>query len=102
MDSVEDFVKSGQNNECCQPDESFANAVRERFWDGRNLEGEEKVMSDFIMNANFCMYEGADPEYLSAKFLGQESFFKGEEHVFPNGYNQIVDVLAKGLEIDLS
>lgn len=54
------------------------------------------------MNFNYCIAYGGEPEELSAKYVGHESAFKGGECIFPGGYAQITDALAKGLKVKLS
>jgi monoamine oxidase len=44
---------------------------------------------------------GADPKDLSLWEWDQDEEFGGEEVIFPGGYNQITDGLAKGLDIRL-
>lgn len=44
---------------------------------------------------------GADAKDLSAWWWEQDEEFGGEEVIFPGGYNQITDGLAKGLDIRL-
>ena len=68
MDSIADVVESEKNYKC-KPDETFGAAVRKRFYEGREIEGEEKLLADFIMNYYFCMRDGADPDVISAKYL---------------------------------
>lgn len=44
---------------------------------------------------------GADPKDLSLWWWDSDEEFGGEEVIFPDGYNQITDGLAKGLDIRL-
>ena len=84
-DAVVDFVEE-EKNYACKPTETFADVVRKKFWPGLQT-AETKEVLDFIMNLNFGNEYGVDPEEASAKYLGQDSYFKGEEHIFPGGYS---------------
>jgi len=55
----------------------------------------------FVIQGNFALELGADPDHLSFREWNQDEEFGGDEVVFPGGYNQITDGLAKGLDIRL-
>lgn len=67
----------------------------------RNLPAEELRRLQFVIQGNFALELGADPEELSLWEWDQDEEFDGEDVVFPEGYNQITDGLAKGLDIRL-
>nr|WP_320056773.1 FAD-dependent oxidoreductase [Planktothrix agardhii] len=47
------------------------------------------------------METGADLDQLSIWELDEDEAFGGEDYLFPNGYEQIIQNLAQGLEIKL-
>ena len=69
VEAIEDFVEDEKNYKS-KPEESFGEVVRKRFWQGKHLDGDEKLMSDFMMNYLFCTSYGTDPEDISAKYIG--------------------------------
>lgn len=67
----------------------------------RNLSAEELRRLNFYIQAETSLEYGADPNDLSLWNWDQDEELGGEEVVFPGGYNQITDGLAKGLDIRL-
>ena len=67
----------------------------------RNLSVEELRQLQFVIQGNFALELGADPDELSLWEWDQDEEFDGEDVVFPEGYNQITDGLANGLDIRL-
>ena len=67
----------------------------------RNLSTDELRGLLFVIQGNFALELGADPDNLSLWSWDQDEEFGGEDVVFPQGYNQITDGLAKGLDIRL-
>ncbi|MFN8412987.1 MAG: FAD-dependent oxidoreductase [Anaerolineales bacterium] len=67
----------------------------------RNLSTEELRRLDFVIQGQFALELGADPDHLSLWEWDQDEEFDGEDVVFPAGYNQITDGLANGLDIRL-
>ena len=45
---------------------------------------------------------GAEPSNLSGKYLEQDYLFNGDEHVFPQGFSQVINVLAKDIKVNLN
>lgn len=67
----------------------------------RNLSTEELRRLNFYIQAETSLEYGADPADLSLWNWDQDEELGGKEVVFPGGYNQITDGLAKGLDIRL-
>ncbi len=67
----------------------------------RDLSAEELHRLQFVIQGNFALELGADPENLSLWEWDQDEEFGGDDVVFPEGYNQITDSLASGLDIRL-
>ena len=64
----------------------------------RSLSPEELRRFGFYVQQVTSLEYGADPVDLSLWEWDQDEEFGGEDVVFPNGYNQITDGLAKGLD----
>ena len=67
----------------------------------RNLSTEELRRLNFYIQQVTSLEYGADPDQLSLWEWDQDEVFGGNDVVFPNGYVQIADALAKGLNIRL-
>ncbi len=67
-----------------------------------NFSPEELHRLQFVIQGNFALEVGADPDALSLWEWDQDEEFGGDQVVFPGGYNQITDGLAKGLDIRLN
>jgi monoamine oxidase len=82
-------------------DQSLAAAVRQRVA-GLELDGVEKDLMAFYLNANYTTEWGADPDELSAWTVdeGKEYGPTGEDAFFRDGYDQVTRYLARRLRID--
>ncbi len=67
----------------------------------KNLSAEELRRLQFVIEGNFALEVGANPEHLSLWEWDQDKEFGGDDVVFPKGYYQITDALANGLDIRL-
>ncbi|MBL8079041.1 MAG: FAD-dependent oxidoreductase [Anaerolineales bacterium] len=67
----------------------------------RNLSAEELHRLNFHIQGETSLEYGADPDDLSLWNWDQDEELGGAEVVFPDGYNQITDGLAQGLDIRL-
>jgi len=67
----------------------------------RDLSTEDLRRLQFVIQGNFALELGADPDHLSLWEWDQDEEFGGDEVVFPGGYHQIIEGLAKGLDIRL-
>lgn len=68
---------------------------------GHDLSEEELRGLNYYAYLGTALEYGADPKDLSLWEWDQDEEFDGEEVIFPGGYNQITDGLAKGLDIRL-
>jgi monoamine oxidase len=68
----------------------------------RKLSKEELLRLNFYIQQETSLEYGADPKDLSLWEWNQDGSLGGGEVIFPNGYNQITDVLAKSLDIRLN
>jgi monoamine oxidase len=82
-------------------DISLQNAL-EKVIAGRKLGPKQLQGLWFHIQAETSMEYGADPDDLSMMEWDQDEDFNGEDVVFPEGYVQIADGLAKGLDIRLN
>ncbi|MBK8821878.1 MAG: FAD-dependent oxidoreductase [Anaerolineales bacterium] len=67
-----------------------------------SLSNEELHQLSFYIQQETALEYGADPDDLSLWEWDQDEVFGGKDVVFPQGYNQITDGLAKGLDIRLN
>jgi len=67
----------------------------------RDLSADELHKFRHYVEGAFALELGADPQNLSLWEWDQDEEFSGDEVIFPEGYRQIADGLAKGLDIRL-
>ena len=67
----------------------------------RNLSQAELRGFNFYAYGETALEYGADPKNLSLWWWDADENFSGEDVIFPQGYNQITDGLARGLDIRL-
>jgi monoamine oxidase len=67
----------------------------------RGLSDDDLRRLNYYIHLVTALEYGADAKDLSAWWWDQGEEFGGEEVIFPGGYNQITDGLAKGLDIRL-
>ena len=67
----------------------------------RGLSDEDLRRLNYYIHLVTALEYGADAKDLSLWWWDQDEEFGGEEVIFPGGYNQITDGLAKGLDIRL-
>lgn len=67
----------------------------------RGISGEDLKSLNYYVHLVTALEYGADAKDLSLWWWDQDEEFGGEEVIFPGGYNQISDGLAKGLDIRL-
>lgn len=80
-------------------DISIAQAIQQIFQE-IPLSSEELYALNWAM-VSLELNAAADIEELSAKGDSQDSNFSGEDELFPKGYSQIIEEIAKGLDIRL-
>ena len=68
---------------------------------GEGLSDDERRYLDFYVNTTLEHEIAADANELSAQYTDDTEEFPGGDVLFPNGYGQLVDYLAGGLDIRL-
>ncbi len=68
---------------------------------GEKVDDDEKRYIDLFV-AGIESDTGAEAEKLSVSYGRDDSGFRGDSHLFPAGYGQIAESLARGLDIRLS
>jgi len=63
---------------------------------------DSKEIYDAVANFMYCQVDGAELSDMAAKYFDEVWKFDGEEHVFPDGYKQIIDILSKDVNIQLN
>jgi monoamine oxidase len=76
-------------------------AAVEQFAEEEGLDAEERRILQYVSNSNILFNYAADAEDLSMQYYDVEQEFGGEDVLFPGGYVQIAEVLARGLDIRL-
>ncbi|MFN8192891.1 MAG: NAD(P)/FAD-dependent oxidoreductase [Nocardioidaceae bacterium] len=81
-------------------DESLARAVRRRLR-SRDLSDAERADLAFFLNAGYVTEWGEDARRLSARTVddGLEFGPTGRDALLPDGYDQVTDLLARGLDV---
>lgn len=76
--------------------------VLDAFIEEENISPAEKRVIDYLINTVVEHEYGADIKDLSVFGFDEGEEFGGEDVLFPGGYEQIIDLLAEGLDIRLS
>ncbi|CAM2064713.1 FAD-dependent oxidoreductase [Sulfidibacter corallicola] len=82
-------------------DISFQEAL-DRVLAGEQLTSLEKRVLDFMLTTTVRGDAAAEPDELSLASLLDGGSFRGSDVVFPEGYDQLVHILAEGLDIRTS
>ena len=93
-DDVDDLVED------LDDDVSYHEVVR-RALEGEELTAEDRRRVEFFLSGIESDF-GGDVEKLSAFYGMDDGGFSGDSHLFPGGYGQIAEGLARGLDIRLS
>ncbi|CDW74745.1 amine oxidase [Stylonychia lemnae] len=93
-DNFEEYLKNHQSSASQQTtlEQLFTNFPMTDNQVNRN-------MKNFSFSYLYGSDYAADPDQLSAKYVGTESYFKGAEHIFPSGYVQIPESISTGINI---
>lgn len=83
-----------------EKDVSVAKALAP-FWPRKALNAQQEKLLNWFFNSNIVTEYGADLEQLSVWEWDEDEVFAGDDWLFPNGYDQIIQGLAKGLNIQL-
>jgi monoamine oxidase len=82
-----------------EQDVSVAKAI-EPFWPRKEINSQQEKLLNVFFISNIVTESGADLEQLSAWEWDEDEAFEGEDLLFPNGYDQMIQELAKGLIIE--
>lgn len=74
----------------------------DRVLKNRTLSDDQLHKLQFVIEGEYALELGADPDHLSLWEWDQDGEFSGLDVVFPKGYNQITDGLANGLDTRLA
>ena len=92
----EAIAKASQSDE----DQSLMDAVRDLI-DIESLSAKEQRQLNLVLNYKMEQEWAADVEVLSASYADDDEAFGGDDVVFPNGYHEIIEHVAGGLDIRL-
>ena len=84
-----------------QDDISLQQAIN-KILEGENLDKEETKILDFLLNTYIEHEYAGALDKLSLYYWDQSKYFKGEDLIFPQGYEQIIQPLAQNLNIKLN
>ncbi len=93
-----DRAKSQAEN--LDKDISIAEALQ-RLLKKENLTPQQEKLFKWFLNSEIVLESGADLEALSIWEWDEDDAFEGGDVLFPGGYDQIIQKLAKGLDIQL-
>ncbi|HAZ45876.1 MAG TPA: monoamine oxidase [Cyanobacteria bacterium UBA11369] len=65
------------------------------------LRSQQAKLLNWYLNSEIVVETGTDLQKLSLWEYDEEEAFSGEDYLFPGGYDQIIQNLAKGIEIKL-
>lgn len=81
-------------------DISVAEAVK-RIANQEKLTLQQQGILQWQLNSNIIIENGTDLDRLSIWEWDEDEAFGGKDYLFPGGYDQIIQVLAKGIDIKL-
>lgn len=62
----------------------------------------DKHLYDAVLSHMYCQDDAAELDQLSLKYFDDVWQFDGQEHVFLEGFGKVIEVLSKGLTIELN
>lgn len=77
-------------------------AAMEQIFKEITLSAQQIQLVQWWLNSELIIERGADLTSLSAWWFNEGESFPGADYIFPQGYDQIINELAKNLEIQLS
>ncbi|MGB0388940.1 MAG: FAD-dependent oxidoreductase [Ardenticatenaceae bacterium] len=80
-------------------DESSLEAAISEVIDMQSLSAKEKQHLNLFLNSNIEQEWAADVAELSVHYVNDGDEFGGDDVVFPNGYDELIKHLARGLDI---
>lgn len=84
--------------ENAEKDLSLAAAIQQSL-KSQTLKPQESQLLQWWLNSELIIDRGADLENLSAWWFDEGESFDGDDYIFPQGYDQIINGLAKNLAI---
>ncbi len=84
--------------ENAEKDLSLAAAIQQSL-KSQTLTPQQTQLVQWWLNSELITDRGADLESLSAWWFDEGKSFDGDDYIFPQGYDQIINGLAKNLEI---
>lgn len=81
-------------------DISVAEAIK-RVLKKQQLTAAQQKLVEWQLNSNIVVETGTDMSDLSIQEWDEDEAFGGDDFLFPNGYDQIIEILAKNLDIKL-
>jgi polyamine oxidase len=81
-------------------DISVAEAVK-RIINQEKLSPQQQGILQWQLNSNILIENGTDLDRLSIWEWDEDEAFGGKDYLFPGGYDQIIQVLAKGIDVKL-
>ncbi len=88
--------------ENAEKDLPLAAAIQQIFksqFKSQTLTPQQTQLVQWWLNSELVIERGADLENLSAWWFDEGESFDGDDYIFPQGYDQIINGLAKNLEI---
>ena len=83
-----------------EADISIAEAIRRLDISKKLTEREINILQQ-VLNSEIVTASGADLDSLSLWYADEGDGFGGDDYIFPNGYEQIIQGLARGIDIKL-
>ncbi len=79
---IDHWVDEEENSKI-EPSQNLYEAVTSKVIKNLLKTEEDYELANYAMNYRYCLFLGAEPSYISAKYLKQDYLFNGDEHVFP-------------------
>lgn len=96
-DEIDGAIADAQDSDT---DQSLLEAVREELgYFGRSMDERKRI--DFLLNTSYEHEYGASAKELSAHWFDSGAEYSGNEVVFLDGYQVVVDYISQGLDIKL-
>ena len=96
-DEIEKYLED--NQEDATEDMSVEDLLAQAF--KYEKDSDEEKIYQWILNYRFGQDYGSDQSKLSARYVEEDNLFNGTEDIIPGGYQLILDIIAKDLDIRL-
>ena len=94
IDQINEFVDS--KVETCSQHDSLKTILK-----GFNPKA-DKHLFDAVLSHMYCQDDAAELDQISLKYFDDVWQFDGQEHVFLEGFGKVIEVLSKGVSIELN